>query len=123
MPTASIKYEITRTVPADGVYAVSVQVLLSDNIEAEIFQFDVEYSAFIGVATVYGVVNFPRTRDEAVRLGLDFYRALGVTRTFSTIDAADYFVTVTEGRIEKLRREWQIYLDDYPTTTIVITPS
>jgi hypothetical protein len=122
MPTVSIQYEVRQDAPAEGVYAVQVEVITADFIDLEIFTFDVEYSAFIGVSTVYGLRNYPRTRTAAVDAGLSFYRALGVTRTFDTVVAAENFVAVTKSRIETLRKEWQAYLDDFVAAETITTP-
>lgn len=122
MPTVSIQYEVQQHIPAEGVYAVQVEVLTASEIDLEIFTFDVEYSAFVGVSTLFGMLNYPRQRADAVTQGLDFYRAVGVTRTFDDITAAETFVTVTKGRIEKLRRDWQEYLDHFVATQTVTTP-
>ena len=122
MPTVSIQYEVRQDVPAEGVYSVQVEVLSAEYIDLEIFTFDVEYSAFIGVATLHGMLNYPRTRQAAVDAGLDFFRAVGVVRTFDDIVTAQYFVDVTKGRIERLRRDWQTYLDTFVATETVTTP-
>jgi len=122
MPTVSIQYELDSDVPANGVYSVVGQVLTADNIELEIFVFDVEYMAMIGVASLYGMRNYPRTRDEAIAQGASFFRARGVTRTFDSIEAADEFIAVTKGRIEKLRLDWQEYTDNFVAHEIVTTP-
>lgn len=122
MPAVSIQYEVRQDVPAEGVYVVQVEVLTADFIDLEIFTFDTEYSAFIGVATVYGLRNYPRTRTAAVDAGLSFFRAVGVTRTFDTVVGAEGFVAVTKARIEILRREWQAYLDDFVATETITTP-
>lgn len=122
MSTVNIQYEITRSLPASGVYAVEFRVTSADNIERELFVFDTQYQAFVGVATVYGMNNYLPSRDQAIAAGLDFFRAIGVVRTFTTIADADSFVSVTRSRLEALRREWQQYVDDYPTYTIVVTP-
>lgn len=122
MPTVSIQYEVRQDVPSEGVYVVQVEVLTADFIDLEIFTFDVEYSAFIGVSTVYSLRNYPRTRTAAVDAGLLFFRAPGVTRTFDTVTAAENFVAVTKARIETVRREWQAYLDGFVAAETITTP-
>jgi hypothetical protein len=122
MATARIQYTVTQDIPSEGVYAVTFTVIDVTDIEAEIFIFDVEYSAFVGVCTLHSMRNYPRTRAEAVTQGISFFRAMGVVRTFPTIDLAMAFVAVTEGRIEALRRSWQTYLDEYAQSVTITTP-
>lgn len=123
MPTVSIEYEVRETIPSEGQYQVDVEVRTAANIDLEIFTFDTEYQAFIGVATVFGLLNYPRTREAALQQGHSFFRAVGVSRTYSDITTATEFAALTKSRIESLRIAWQAYLDQYVTSEIIITPA
>lgn len=122
MPTVSIEYEVRETIPSDGQYQVDFEVRAASNIELEIFTFDTEYQAFIGVSTVFGMLNYPRTRADAQQQGHSFFRAIGVSRTFDDITTATAFAALTKSRIESLRIAWQDYLDQYVTSEIIVTP-
>lgn len=122
MPTVSIQYEVQQDLPEQGVVRVQMQVLSAENIDLEIFVHDVQYGAFTGVATLYDMTNFPRTKAEAVAAGLSYFRALGTIHLFDDVSIAEQFVAVTKSRIETLRQDWQVYLDRFTTTQIITTP-
>lgn len=123
MPTVRLEYEVRETTPANDAYQVDVEVRSADNIDLEIFVFDTEYQAFIGVSTVFGLLNYPRTRDAALQQGISFFRAIGVSRTYDAITTATEFAALTKSRIESLRIAWQDYLDRYVTSEIITTPA
>lgn len=122
MTDVSITYDVTRDIPQSGLYSVTFTVTSATGIDLEIFEHDVTYLAFIGVCRPYAMRTFPRTKEEAVAAGLDFFRARGTTRMFATIDLAEEFVTVTKQRIALLQTEWSTYVNDFPAAETVTVP-
>jgi hypothetical protein len=118
MPTAQLTYEVRQTIPSSGSYTVVFEVLDAVNIPREIFTHDSGTQAFTGVSTVYDINTWPVVLDP----DLMSYRSLLVTRTYSTMAAAENFIAVTKGRIESLRVEWQGYLDTFAASEVVTIP-
>lgn len=119
MPTVRLTYVVKPVVVSEDAYTVEFQVLDAEYIEPAIFVFDSNYSAFTGVATPYDMLTWPVAQNP----DLMSFRAIGVVRTYTSIEDAEAFIAVTRGRIESLRLGWQAYLDAFPSEYTVVTPS
>lgn len=116
--TVNITYTIDQTIPAPNAYAVTFQVIDAQGIDTQIFVFDSQYQGYTGVATPYDLRTWPIIPDS----NLMSFRAAGVVRTYTTIEDAEYFITVTKGRIAALRAAWQVYTDEFVANTVVVLP-
>jgi hypothetical protein len=97
---------------------VEFRVVDVQNIEAAIFVFDSQYQGFTGVATPFDMRTWPVVPDSNIMS----FRASGVLRTYPTIEEAEYFIAVTQGRIVALQEAWQTYIDSFEEHTVVVLP-
>lgn len=104
--SVDIKTYITRTIPSQNTYSINITIIDAVNITMDVLVFDVEYNTFSHVATVYDMESYPADRAVAHTQGLQFYRARGVTRTFSDVSAAINFESVTVSRLKQLTIDW-----------------
>jgi hypothetical protein len=118
-----IKALITRQLPAENRYVVNVSIIDAINIDINVLMFDEEHNTFSHVATVYDMETYPVSRAAAHDAGLQFYRARGVSREFTTVAEAVYFENVTETRLKQLTDSWKLRIEDFESHRYVTLTS
>ena len=116
--TVQITYDLTKQIDVD-LYTVTFTVTDAQQIERGIFVIDSASLEFTGVATVYDMITWPAELDE----DLMSFRSAVVSRSFTSLTQANSFDMYTRGRILRLQREWQEYLDGFPAEEIVQIPT
>lgn len=86
-------------------YRILDQVTASEGISLALFVFKTEDQAYSRPATVYDLDAYPESYNEAVNLGLDYYRLPEVTKDFDAISAALSFEAVIRSRLQVLANE------------------
>ena len=105
--TVVIEVRQNRTLPSDGVYRVSTEVIYSTEINASIFVYDRLTEEFSHVAYPYDMEVYPVGKVQAELLSLDFYRDSSVQKDFSTPSLAYRHATYTLSRVEDLAKTYQ----------------
>lgn len=116
--TVQITYDLTKQIDVD-LYTVTFTVIDAQQIERGIFVVDSASLEFTGVATVYDMITWPADLDE----NLMSYRSAVVSRSFPSLEQANSFDMYTRGRILRLQREWQEYLDGFPAEETIQVPT
>ena len=93
---------VVESTPGEVLYQVSYIVIASEGLPLALFTYKVEPNEFSHPSTVYDLDAYPENRDEAINLGLDFYRTFEVTRQFEDITDATQFASVTRSRLTSL---------------------
>lgn len=123
MPTVTIKTQIARTIPADGVYQVAVAILDVTAIDFDVLVFTTEDSLYSHVATVYDLETYPVGQTAAAAGNLTFFRDRGAVASFSNIRDATGFEQVTENRLKILAVAWNSIVTAFSGTDVVTVDS
>jgi hypothetical protein len=121
--TVEIKTALTRSVPANNVYRVTFEVTDAQNIELDVFCYNVEDATYSHVASVYDLESYPVGQDLAQTRELQFFRARTVTADFNTIYDATLFETVTKNRLKVLSVAWNSIVTAFTGSETVVVDS
>lgn len=102
-----VTYELHQiTSIQDGLlYRVKNEVLVSIGSSPAVFVYKTDGQKFSHYAVVADMEQWPDTYDQAVVAGADFYRAVSVTRDWSTITEMNKDLDVTRARVQALAKE------------------
>lgn len=102
--TITVEQENTLVEQPEGetLYQVSYKVVATEGLPLALFTFKVVPDEYSHPTTVYDLAAYPDDRNEAINLGLDFYRAPEVVRQFVDITDAVNFAVVTRSRLTAL---------------------
>ena len=84
------------------VYRSANEIVAADEIELQLFVFDVVDDAFSHVATPRDLDLYPNNKVEALSLGVDRYRQASVTKDFERLDIAEDFIAAIQSRVHWL---------------------
>lgn len=121
--TVSIKAQIRRSIPSDGVYKVQVDVIDVVNIDFDVLTFNTETGEFVNVATVYDLETYPVGQSAAQSQNKPFFRGRGMFANYSSLLAATNFADVTEQRLKQLAVDWGVVTDDFAAEEIITVDS
>ena len=82
-------------------YQVRLNVVASVGAPLQLFVFGVLDDTYNHPATLYDVDMFPASKEEAVTLGVDYYRTSEVTRLFSLLADALEFSSMARARLRR----------------------
>jgi len=115
----TIKAQIIREIPADGIYRVRVDIIDVTNIDFDVLVFDTETGNYSHVATVFDLETYPAGQPAAAASNLTFFRDRGVIANFSNIRDATGFEQVTENRLKILAVAWGSVTDAFTGSEII----
>lgn len=121
--TVEITANITRTVPANNVYRVAIEILDATGIELDVLVYDTETGAYSHVCSVFDLETYPVSQAEAADAGIQFYRTRSASVDYTTIIAATAFETVTRNRLEVLTTAWNSIVTAFSGTEVVVIDS
>lgn len=123
MSLVTIKAQIVRSIPQDGVYQVKVDVIDVVGIDFDVLVFTTEDGNYSHVASVYDLETYPAGQAAAAAANLPFFRDRGVTAIFNNIRDATGFETVTENRLKILAVAWNSIVEAFSGSEIVTVDS
>lgn len=104
--SVSITVDQTNQVIDEGAgvvsYAVSFEITASEGIPLALFVYSTETQAYEHPATINALESYPDTYEEAVALGIDYYRQASVTRSYTLLTDAINFSNVTRSRLQTI---------------------
>lgn len=121
--TVEIKAQFVRSLPAEGVYRIKVDIIDIVNIDFDVLVFDTEHDTFSRVCSVYDLESFPVGKAAAATAGLAYYRGRGVEIDYFSINSATEFQSVTTNRLKLLAVAWSSIVDAFEGTAIVSVDS
>lgn len=122
MTQATVTQTNTVLNQTDGsaLYQVVFEVTASEGIALALFTYKTLDQTFHHPATIYDLETFPNNREDAITLGLDFYRSIEVTKTFEDIADALNFITAIKGRLQKITDEVNRAQASFAGTTTLV---
>lgn len=101
----SITLKQTRTlVDVSGVtqYQVANEIIATEGIPLALFVNTVTPDVYSHIATVTDINNYPEDRNEAINLGLDYYRRPDAAKTYALVGDAIHFAHVVREQLAYL---------------------
>lgn len=100
--TVEQENSIVESTPGEVLFQISFVITASEGLPLSLFTYNATTGEFSHPSTVYDLEAYPDNQNEAINLGLDFYRDFEVTRQFDNITDAIQFAVVTRSRLTNL---------------------
>lgn len=113
-----IKAQFVRSLPADGVYRVQMDIINVVNIDFDVLVFSTEHSTFSHIATVFDLETYPVGYTAAHTANLPFFRGRGAQVSYATIKDATGFESISKARMKILAVSWASIVDAFSGTDI-----
>jgi len=121
--TVEIKAQFIRSIPAEGLYRIQLDIIDAVNIDLDVLVFDTEHDIFSHVATVYDIETYPAGKEAAAAIFAPFYRNRGAEINYATIRDATGFESITRSRLKILAVSYASIVDAFTGTAIAAIDS
>lgn len=116
MPVFTLQQD---TLAINGAYQVTNTVTNAVDADVYVFVFNATTGAFSHYASVADVVEWPITKELAQVMGLPYFRASKLVRTWTEFDDAQDDVIDTANRVQSLADELTAFQGLVNTTNVV----
>ena len=122
----TITLKLTRTIiagDAGDAYRVLAEIVATEGVPLTLFVNTVEPDAYSHIATMTDLQSWPESREEAINLGLDYYRRLDARRDFTTVTDALHFIRVVREQLNYLATTNDDLATEFVGTDTTVIPS
>jgi hypothetical protein len=99
-------------------YRVANQIVAAANLTLALFVNDVDPDDYSHIASLYDLNAYPEDRNEAINLGLDYYRRSDATQDYDSIDDAVHFAAVVKQQLAYLAPVVAAAQGTFPSTEV-----
>jgi hypothetical protein len=124
--SVSITLSQVRTIVDQGggsvKYRVANQITGAEGVTLALFVNDVDPDDYSRIASLYDLNAYPESRNEAINLGLDYYRRPDATQDYDSLEDALHFAAVVKQQLGYLAMTVAEAQDAFPgSETTVFT--